>query len=84
MGMDFKRATEELLDTLSHEELAKSLGVSVPSIRQARLESGARAFRKPPEGWEIKVSRLAQQRAERLLRLSKELQKTKSTRQKSR
>jgi hypothetical protein len=73
MATDFKRATDELLATLSHEELANSLGVSVPSIRQARLDSGARAFRKPPEGWELRVSKLARERAKRLLGLSKEL-----------
>lgn len=77
MSSDFKKATDELLDTFSHEELAMELGVSVPTVRQARLNQAARAFRRPPEGWEIKVSHLARQRAKRLLQLAKTLQKPK-------
>lgn len=75
MSPDFKAATDVLFRSLSHEELAKELGVSVPSIRQARLGQGARAFRKPPDGWELGVARLAEKEVKRLHRLSKALQK---------
>lgn len=77
MGMDFKKATDDLLWTFSHTELAKNLGVSVPTVRQARLDVAAKAHRSPPEGWESTVARLAKQRADALLRLSKQLQKAK-------
>ena len=71
--MDFKKATDELLANLSHDELASALGVSVPTVRQARLDGAAKAHRNPPEGWEAKVAKLAKQRAERLARLAERL-----------
>jgi hypothetical protein len=80
MKLDFKAATDELLGTLSHRELADALEVSVPLVRQARLEPHAKAHRNAPDGWEIMVSRLAKQRGERLLALSKRLQEGKKHR----
>jgi DNA-binding GntR family transcriptional regulator len=60
--MDFKEATDGLFDRISHEELAKALGVSVALIRQARLPQAAKARREPPKGWEGAVIRLAETR----------------------
>jgi len=79
MKIDFKKATDELLATFSHSELASALGVSVPTVRQARLEIAAKAHRSPPEGWEGKIRHLAEVRAERLQRLAKGLQQAKKT-----
>ena len=75
MAMDFRRATDELLACISHEELAKALDKSVPAVRQARLDKSAKAYRRPPEGWEGAVVRLATQRATRLMRLVRALEK---------
>jgi hypothetical protein len=61
--MNFKKATDGLLDRISHEQLAEALGVSVASIRQARLSESAKAHRQPPAEWEQAVIRLAQKRA---------------------
>jgi len=69
MPMDFRKATDELLAGISHEELAKALEVSVATVRQARLDVGARAHRRPPDGWQRVVSRLASKRMARLERL---------------
>ena len=69
MKLNFKRATDELLSCISHEELAAALDKSVPSVRQARLDKTAKAFRSAPQGWERAVIRLASQRASRLSRL---------------
>ncbi len=77
MGISFKEASDELLWTFSHTELAKNLEVSVPSVRQARLDPSAKAHRSPPEGWELTIARLAKQRADALLALSKRLQRGK-------
>lgn len=71
--MDFKKATDELLDHLSHEELATALGVSVPTVRQARLSEDAKAHRTPPEGWEPVVAKLAKQKADHFRRLAERL-----------
>lgn len=60
--MDFKEATDDLFDKVDHEDLAKALGVSVASIRQARLKAEASARRAPPRDWQETVIRLAEQR----------------------
>jgi|HubBroStandDraft_2_1064218.scaffolds.fasta_scaffold50997_2 hypothetical protein len=75
MTIDFRKATDELLATLSHEELAKALDSSVPSVRQARLDETAKAYRTAPEGWRRVISKLALQRAERLKRLAMALKR---------
>jgi len=72
--MDFKKATDELLAGISHEELAEALGVSVATVRQARLTESAKAHRSPPEGWERVVHRMAKERARRLERLAARFQ----------
>jgi hypothetical protein len=60
--MDFKEATDGLFERISHDDLAEALGVSVASIRQARLDHSARAFREPPKDWRRAVIRLAEER----------------------
>lgn len=71
--MEFKKATDALFDRVSHEDLAKALGVSVASIRQARLDENALARRSPPKGWERHLKRLAEQKAEHFRRLAAKL-----------
>lgn len=68
--MDFKKATDILCGGISHSDLANALGVSVPLVRQARLDAAAKAHRSPPEGWEKAVAKLAEREAERLSRLA--------------
>lgn len=60
--MDFREATDALFDRIDHEDLAKALGVSVATVRQARLHKNARAKRSPPSGWDATVLELAEQR----------------------
>ena len=71
--MNFKKATDDLLSGITHEQLAEALGVSVASVRQARQNESALAFRRPPKGWEAVVARLAKQRAEHFRRLAERL-----------
>ena len=73
MAMDFRKATDELLACISHRELANALGVSVPTVRQARLEAAAKAHRSPPDGWEAKIARLARAKAAHFARLADRL-----------
>ena len=61
--MNFKEATDGLFDRISHEELADALGVSVASIRQARLSAKAKASREPPKDLREAVLKLAEKRA---------------------
>lgn len=71
--MDFRKATDALFAPISHAELAKTLGVSVALIRQARLNPGASAHRSPPVGWEKAVARLAETHAGKHLSLARKL-----------
>jgi hypothetical protein len=73
--MNFKEATDALFDRVSHEELADSLGVSVASIRQARLSPNAKAFRESPPGWCKAVIELAEKRSAHYRKLIERLQK---------
>lgn len=58
--MDFKKATDGLFSRVDHEDLAKRLGVSVATIRQARLKPQASARRAPPSNWPDAVIRMAE------------------------
>ena len=58
--MNFKKATDDLFKSVSHDELAAAVGVSLASIRQARLDDEAKAHRPPPPGWEKAALRLAE------------------------
>jgi hypothetical protein len=69
----FRKITDQLLAGITHGELAEALGVSVATVRQARLAEGAAAHRRPPEGWEAIVGRLARQRAEHFRKLADRL-----------
>ncbi len=71
--MDFKKATDELFAPLSHDGLANALGISVASIRQARLKPEAGAHRTPPKNWEKAIIRLAGERMEHYRRLIEQL-----------
>ncbi|MBL1257879.1 hypothetical protein [Methylocystis sp. Sn-Cys] len=71
--MDFKNATDQLFLKVDHSDLADALGVSVALIRQARLDSGAKAHRAPPKGWEKAVLTLAEKEIEHFQRLAENL-----------
>ena len=70
MAKNFRKATDELFAVITHDELAKALGCSVATIRQARLDDAAKAHRNPPEGWEKVVAKLALARAGALGRMA--------------
>lgn len=73
--MDFRKATDNLCEGVSHAELARALGVSVASVRQARLDAEAKAHRAPPVGWEAAVIQLAEEQALHYKRLATRLRK---------
>ena len=57
--MNFKKATDELLASVTLADLAEALGVSVQAIRQARAAEGTTSYRSPPVGWEAAIKKLA-------------------------
>jgi hypothetical protein len=73
MSMNFRKATDALLDVISHEELAKTLGCSVATVRQARRTEGTVSYRSPPKGWEAVIAKLADQKSEKLRGLAAKL-----------
>jgi hypothetical protein len=75
--MKFKEAPDSLFDRIDHSELAETLGISVASIRQARLDQTAKAHRAAPDGWEAAVIRLAEGRVLHYRRLVDLLNRTK-------
>jgi hypothetical protein len=73
--MDFKDATSLLIEGASIDALAKAIGCSPASVRQARLPEGAKAWRAPPKQWEEGLASLAEEHASRLLDMAKVLDK---------
>ena len=72
--MDYKEATDRLLERITTADLASELGVSQNAIARARLDPATRDFRPPPGGWQAAVARLAGERALRLLKLQEALE----------
>lgn len=60
--MNFQKATDALLSSITLQDLAGDMGVSVQSLRQARAAENSTAYRSPPEGWERAVRDLANER----------------------
>jgi hypothetical protein len=73
--MDFKTATDRVAGCISHAEIAEAAGVSVQTIRQARLDPSALGHRPPPTGWQPKLSQLIRSRVNEMLRVADTLDK---------
>ena len=71
--MNFKQATDALLESVTLEDLAAALGTSIQSVRQARAAEKSTAHRSPPKDWEGGVKRLAAAKIRDLQALSKAL-----------
>jgi hypothetical protein len=71
--MDFREATDGLCAKVDHDDIAKAMGVSVQTVRQARLTDKAKAHREPPREWRDAVIRLAEQRVWHYRRLIEEI-----------
>jgi hypothetical protein len=77
--MNFKETTDGLFDRMDHKDLADRLGVSVATIRQARLRAEAEAHRTPPPGWQHAVIRLAEERVAHFRKLIERMRSTNET-----
>jgi hypothetical protein len=64
--MNFHKCTDALLEKITLEDVARELGVSVQSIRQARVSDKSSAFRAPPSGWKNAARVLAYKRIKKL------------------
>lgn len=72
--MNFTKATDELLASVTLADLARKMGISVQAVRQARSAEGTPSYRPPPAGWEQAIASLASGRAARLRKLAARLQ----------
>ncbi|HEX6748510.1 MAG TPA: hypothetical protein VF092_14530 [Longimicrobium sp.] len=72
--MDFKTATDRVAGCISHAEIAEAAGVSVQTIRQARLDPSAPGHRPPPSHWMDVLAGLLRQRANELCAFADQLQ----------
>jgi hypothetical protein len=72
--MDFKTATDRVSGCISHAEIAEAAGVSIQSIRQARLDPGTASYRSPPHGWQAILGRLVRARGAELTAFADELE----------
>jgi hypothetical protein len=72
-AVNYREATDRLLEKITTADLADELGVSQNAIARARLDPSTRDFRPPPAGWEAAVARVAEKRGIELLELSRKL-----------
>ncbi|HUF69813.1 MAG TPA: hypothetical protein VMM79_14310 [Longimicrobiales bacterium] len=72
--MHFITATNRLTAKTSLADLAREMGVSQNGVLQARLDPAAASYRRPPEGWQAVVARMARKRADDLLKLADALE----------
>lgn len=77
--MNFKTATDALFERITHDALASELGVSVPSIRQARLSVKSKSYREPPKNWEQAIKALAERKIRHYHELIGQIEKTGSS-----
>jgi hypothetical protein len=73
--MNFRTAIDRLGERVTHEQVARALGVSVASVRQYRLSPGAKAHRSPPATWRNVLARLTRRRIKELSALAEELER---------
>ena len=73
--VDFREATDGLCERIDHDDIAKALGVSVQTVRQARLGSSTKARREPPREWRDAVIRLAEERVWHYRKLIEEIRR---------
>ena len=72
--MNFVEASDALTGCPTHEHIATAAGVSVQTVRQARLATDHPNNRPPPQGWQKAIAKLARERAGELVRLAEELE----------
>lgn len=74
--MDFKTATDRVAGCISHAEIADAAGVSIQTVRQARMSPDSASYRNPPAGWQAVLAELAAKRSGELAAFAEELSQT--------
>jgi hypothetical protein len=74
--MDFKTATDLVAGCITHLEIAEAAGVSIQTIRQARMDPDSSSYRNPPAGWQGVLARLARERSRELTAFADQVERT--------
>lgn len=72
--MDFKAATDRVGGCITHAEIAEAAGMSIQTIRQARMHPHSPSYRNPPVGWQALLARMLRERAKDLNKLADQLE----------
>lgn len=74
--MHFITATNRLADAAPQlADVAAELGIRPQTLRQARLDHEATSYRRPPDGWQAAIARVARRSAEELIKLAEQLER---------
>ena len=73
--MDFRRATDAMVDCCRLYDVAAALDCSYSTVTQARMDMENPAFRTSPVGWQKALAKLARRRAKELERLAEQLER---------
>ena len=73
MAKDFPAIMAELGAKIGAEEMAAELGVSLQTVKQARLGTDSLGKRPAPAGWEKAARKLAQRQADYFRKLADKL-----------
>ena len=73
--MDFKAASDRAIGAcITLADISTATGVSDSLVRRARLDPEGPSFRRPPEGWNKAIAKLARKRAGELVKLAGEVE----------
>jgi len=78
--VNFKDATDQLIDRVTLPEIAAACGASVNAVERARMDPASNSYRTAPPGWEQAVARLARERGGELFRLADAIEEQVRTR----
>ena len=76
--MNFRKATNALLESATLEDLAEAIGVSVQAVRQARTDDMSTAHRSPPSGWEKAVHDIAVRQMQHFASLARQMKRART------
>lgn len=76
--MNFKQATDALLESVTLDDLAKEMGISVQALRQARTAETSTAYRSPPPNWEKAIYDIAMRKERHFIALANRLKRSKA------
>jgi hypothetical protein len=74
VALNFKEATDRLIQRVTLVDIADACGSHPNSIERARLQPGSKNYREPPPHWQRAVMELARQRVRDLQALMNRLE----------